>query len=120
MQPRSDAHRSIADAIALRAVVDAVAAAEDEAAALHAGLSAAVAALGADAGAVIRHGAVVAASGWGDRAPRPDADAAAPVEGGQLAIARRRPLDEGELALLHAIAAVLDTTARLAGRLAAE
>ena len=120
MQPRSDAHRSIADAIALRAVVDAVAAAEDEAAALHGGLAAAVAAFGADAGAVIRHGAVVAASGWGDRPARPDAGAAAPVEGGHLLIARARPLDEGDLALLHAIAAVLDTTARLAGRLAAE
>src|SRR4051794_8465319 len=101
MQPRSPAHRGIADAIALRGVADAVVAAEAEAAALHAGLSAAVAALGADAGAMIRHGAVVAASAWGDR---PDAEAAAPIEGGQLVIARRRPLDEGELALLHAIA----------------
>jgi diguanylate cyclase (GGDEF)-like protein len=120
MRHRPSATRSLAPAIALRAVVDAVAAAEDEAAALHGGLAAAVAALSADAGAVIRHGAVVAASGWGDRPPRPDAGASAPVDGGHLVIARRRRLDDAEVALLHAIAAVLDPTTRLAGRLAAE
>jgi hypothetical protein len=74
MLHRSTSHRTLAPAIALRAVVDAVAVAEDEAAALHGGLTAAVTALGADAGAVIRHGAVVAATGWtatGCRGPTP-------------------------------------------------
>src|SRR4051794_41809437 len=92
MRHRSTAHDSLAPAIALRAVVDAVAAAEDEAAALHGGLTAAVAALSADAGAVIRHGAVVAATGWGDRPPRADAGTSAPVDGGPPAIPpKRRP-----------------------------
>jgi diguanylate cyclase (GGDEF)-like protein len=104
----------------LRAVVDAVAAGEDEAAALHGGLAAAVEAFGADAGALIRHGAIVAAAAWGDRPPHPDAGASAPVDGGHLVIARRPPLDDAETALLQAVAAVLDATARLAGRLAAE
>jgi hypothetical protein len=120
MRHRPTAHRSLAPAIALRAVVDAVAAAEDEAAALHGGLAATVAALSADAGAVIRHGTVVAATGWGDRPARPDAGASVPVDGGHLVIARRRRLDDAEVALLHASAAVLDPTSRLARRLAAE
>jgi diguanylate cyclase (GGDEF)-like protein len=120
MRHRSPTHRSLAPAPLLRAVVDAVAAAEDEAAALHGGLAAAVKAFGADAGAVIRHGAVVAAVGWGDRPPHTDAGAAAPVDGGHLVIARRARLDDADTALLHAIAAVLDATARLTGRLAAE
>jgi hypothetical protein len=93
MRHRSSAHRSTADANALRAVVDAVVGgAEDEAAALHGGLVAVMAALGADAGAVIRHG--------------------------HLVIARARALDRADVALVHAAAAllaraVLDLAARL-------
>jgi len=120
MRHRPTASDALAHAHALRAVVDAVAGAEDEAAALVSGLAEIVAALRADAGVVVRHGAVVAAAGWGDRTPARDPGASAPVEGGHVGIARRRALDAGETLLLHAAAAALDASARLAGRFAAE
>jgi diguanylate cyclase (GGDEF)-like protein len=120
MRSRRTASRSIASAELLHAVVDAVAAAEDEATALHAGLTVAVAGLEADCGAVIRNGAVLAAAGPTESVPDAGRETAAPMEGGRLVIARRRALDDGEVALVREIAAVLDTTSRLAGRLATE
>src|SRR3954452_5394709 len=109
-----------AHAHALRAMVDAVAGAEDEATALVSGLAEIVAALHADAGVVVRHGAVLASLGWDERPPVLDPGASAPIDGGHVGIARRRALDANETLLLHSAAAMLDATARLAGRLAAE
>jgi diguanylate cyclase (GGDEF)-like protein len=117
---RRTASRALAPAELVRAVVDAAAGAEDETAALHAGLAVVVAALGADAAAVVRHGAVLAAAGPAGRLPSADDETAAPMEGGCLVLARDRRLDESDVALLRAVAAVLDRTARLAGRLATE
>src|SRR3954451_6565535 len=120
MRHRPTAPDGFAHAQALRAMVDAVAGSEDEAAALVSGLAEIVAALRADAGVVVRHGAVVGSAGWGER-PRGRAPAAwARIDGGHVGIARRRPLDASETLLLHSAAAMLDATARLAGRLAAE
>src|SRR4051812_49221422 len=120
MRHRPTAPDGFAHAHALRAMVDAVAGAEDEAAALVSGLAEIVAALRADAGVVVRHGAVVASAGWGERPPVLEPGASAPIDGGHVGIARRRPLDASETLLLHSAAAMLDATARLAGRLAAE
>jgi diguanylate cyclase (GGDEF)-like protein len=104
----------------LRAIVDAMAAAEDEETALLAGLSALLAALDAEGGVLVRHGAVVASTGWGDGPPDGGATASVPVDDGHVAVVRRRGLDEHQTALLHAGAAVLDGAAALAARLAGE
>src|SRR4051794_35357316 len=120
MRHRPTAPDASAHAHALRAMVDAVAGAEDEAAALVSGLGEIVAALRADAGVIVRHGAVVASVGWDDRPPVLDPGASAPIDGGHVGIACRRALDANETLLLHSAAAMLDATARLAGRLAAE
>src|SRR3954469_1282047 len=120
MRHRPTARDGFAHAHALRAMVDAVAGAEDEATALVSGLAQIVAALRADAGVIVRHGAVVASVGWDDPPPVLDPGASAPIDGGHVGIARRRPLDASETLLLNTAAAMLDATARLAGRLAAE
>src|SRR3954451_13459716 len=120
MRHRPTPPDGFAHAHALRAMVDAVAGAEDEATALVSGLAQIVAALRADAGVIVRHGAVVASVGWDDRPPARDRGASAPIDGGHVGIARRRALDANETLLLHSAAAMLDATARLAGRLAAE
>jgi diguanylate cyclase (GGDEF)-like protein len=120
MRSRRTASRALAPAELLRAVAEAAARADDESAALHAGLTVVVAALGADAGAVIRHGAVLAVAGDADRLPAAGDETSAPMEGGRLVIARRRALDRAEAAAVEAVAVVLDTTAAVAGRLATE
>src|SRR4051812_13014704 len=110
---------------ALRAVVAVAGAAADERAALAAGLAWIVAALGADAGAVVRHGAVVTPTGWDGPPPAPAAlghgDGTAAIDSGRVVIARAgAPLDAAEVAWLQALVAALETTAALAGRLADE
>src|SRR3954471_7404171 len=120
MRHRPTPPDGFAHAHALRAMVDAVAGAEDEATALVSGLAQIVAALRADAGVIVRHGAVVASVGWGAPPPVLDPGASAPIDGGHVGIARRRALDANETLLLHSAAAMLDANARLAGRLAAD
>src|SRR4051794_12236637 len=110
---------------ALRAVVAVAGAAADERAALAAGLAWIVAALGADAGAVVRHGAVVTTTGWDGPPPAPAAlgqgDGTAAIDSGRVVIARAgAPLGAAEVAWLQALVAALETTAALAGRLADE
>src|SRR4051794_35553344 len=120
MRHRPTPPDGFAHAHALRAMVDAVAGAEDEATALVSGLAQIVAALRADAGVIVRPGAVAASVGWDARPPGLPPAASAPIDGGHVGIARRRALDANEMLLLHSAAAMLDATARLAGRLAAE
>src|SRR4051812_19250488 len=106
---------------ALRAVVAVAGAAADERAALAAGLAWIVAALGADAGAVVRHGAVVTTTGWDGPAPAAlgHGDGTAAIDSGRVVIARAgAPLGAAEVAWLQALVAALETTAVLAGRLA--
>src|SRR3954447_23388811 len=91
MRHRPTAPDAFAHAHALRALVDAVAAAEDEAAALVSGLAEIVAALRADAGVVVRHGAVVASVGWDERPPVLDPRASAPGRAGPAGT-RPRPV----------------------------
>jgi diguanylate cyclase (GGDEF)-like protein len=132
--------RALGEAEALRGLVAAVASAADEADALRVGLERAVEALGADAGAVLRGDAVAAATGWPDGVPPVArlaslavageavidlpgaADAvivAAPLADGHLIVVRAgERLTDADTALLHAMAAVLDGTAAMAGDLA--
>src|SRR4051812_40958287 len=107
---------------ALRHVAAAAAAAADEGAALAAGLDPLVAALGGDAGAIVRDGVIVATTGWDGTPPDPEALAATvPIAGGHVVVVRDgSPLDAAGLARLAALAAALEAAAAGAGRVAAE